>query len=225
MLIVPTIICVVALVVLVAAEYKHAKVVRAIAKPIASLAFVALGLLTVTSCEPPLPAWGEYQRYIFIGLVLGMAGDIALLGKSNSAFLVGLTVFLLGHVAYIVAFAQLAPPSTWGHAFAVLPILVAGVALKLLWPRLGTMRVPVIAYVLTIVAMVIAAIAAAHIEAIPERNRMLLIAGAALFFASDLAVARDKFVGASFTNRVWGLPAYYAGQLLIAWSMWPSFCR
>ena len=53
---------------------------------------------------------------------------------------------------------------------------------------------------------------------------MLLLAGAALFFVSDLAVARDKFVGASFLNRAWGLPAYYAGQLLIAWSLWPTFC-
>ena len=67
-----------------------------------------------------------------------------------------------------------------------------------------------IAYVVAITAMVIGAIALGN----PR-----FLAGAALFFASDLAVARDKFVAPGFTNRAWGLPAYYAGQLLIAWSL------
>jgi uncharacterized membrane protein YhhN len=218
-----TIICALACVVLVAAEYKHAKVVRAIAKPIASLAFVAVGVLAL-SCKVPVGAWGEYQLWIVVGLVLGVAGDIALLGKSSGAFLVGLAAFLLGHIAYIVAFAQLAPPSTWIDVRALAPLVVGGIALAMLWPRLGEMRVPVIAYVIAIVTMMAAAIAAARIASVPEQNRMLLLAGAALFFVSDLAVARDKFVGASFINRAWGLPAYYAGQLLIAWSLWPPYC-
>jgi uncharacterized membrane protein YhhN len=220
MLIGVTILCVLACLVLVAAESTHAKRLRIVAKSIASLAFVALGLRTITSCELPVPIWDDYQRYIVIGLVLGMAGDIALLGKSNTAFIAGLGVFLLGHVAYIVAFAKLAPPSTWPSATALVPIAVAAIALALLWPRLGSMRVPVIAYVLTIVTMMIAAFAASTVELVPERTRALLLVGAALFFVSDLAVARDKFVGASFINRAWGLPAYYAGQLLIAWSSW-----
>jgi uncharacterized membrane protein YhhN len=219
-----TIICAVACLVLVAAEYKHAKVVRAIAKPIASFAFVAVATLALTSCEPPVGAWGEYQLWIIVGLVLGVAGDIALLGKSSGAFLTGLAAFLLGHIAYIVAFAQLAPPSTWLDIRALAPLAVGGTALALLWPRLGDMRVPVIGYVIAIVTMMAAAIAASRIASVPEQNRMLLLAGAALFFVSDLAVARDKFVGASFINRAWGLPAYYTGQLLIAWSLWPSFC-
>jgi uncharacterized membrane protein YhhN len=45
------------------------------------------------------------------------------------------------------------------------------------------------------------------------------LGGAVLFFASDLAVARDKLVAPSFTNHAWGVPAYYAGQLLIAWAL------
>jgi uncharacterized membrane protein YhhN len=40
-----------------------------------------------------------------------------------------------------------------------------------------------------------------------------------LFFISDLAVARDRFVAPSFANRSWGLPSYYAGQLLLAWAI------
>jgi len=31
---------------------------------------------------------------------------------------------------------------------------------------------------------------------------------------SDLSVARDRFVSRSFSNRAWGLPLYYAAQIV-----------
>jgi uncharacterized membrane protein YhhN len=40
--------------------------------------------------------------------------------------------------------------------------------------------------------------------------------GALAFTASDVAVARDRFVQGEFSNRAWGLPLYYGAQLLIA---------
>ena len=40
--------------------------------------------------------------------------------------------------------------------------------------------------------------------------------GAVMFFVSDLSVARDKFVAPGFANRAWGLPLYYAAQLVLA---------
>jgi hypothetical protein len=40
--------------------------------------------------------------------------------------------------------------------------------------------------------------------------------GAVMFYLSDLAVARDRFVAPGFTNRVWGLPLYYGAQLILA---------
>lgn len=213
-----TIVCALACAILVYAEFRKANTLRAIAKPIASLAFIAVGWLAIRNS----PGTDSYQRHILIGLVLGAVGDVALLGKSSRAFLVGLGAFLLGHLAYAIACLHLVGPgSTLGLAgvLAVLPAVVGLGALVWLWPRLGSMRVPVIAYVATIIAMVIAAIAVGRSDALPARNRELLVAGAALFFASDLAVARDKFVGHAFINRAWGLPCYYAGQLLIAWSL------
>jgi hypothetical protein len=41
-------------------------------------------------------------------------------------------------------------------------------------------------------------------------------AGALAFTASDVSVARDRFVREEFFNRAWGLPLYYCAQLLIA---------
>jgi uncharacterized membrane protein YhhN len=40
--------------------------------------------------------------------------------------------------------------------------------------------------------------------------------GALAFTASDISVARDRFVRHEFLNRAWGLPLYYGAQLLLA---------
>ena len=42
--------------------------------------------------------------------------------------------------------------------------------------------------------------------------------GAVLFYLSDIMVARDRFVAPGFANRLVGLPLYFGGQLLLAWS-------
>ena len=197
-----TIVCVIACLVLVGAEYRREHRVRVVSKTIASLAFIVVGLLAMTDTT--------VARWIVAGLVLGAVGDVALLGKSDRAFMGGLGAFLLGHIAYVVAIAHLAPPAVWLTPFAIPPIVVGAAALAWLWPHLGSMKAPVIVYVVTIVSMVVGALAV---------WQTLLTAGAILFFISDLAVARDKFIAAGFTNRAWGLPCYYAGQLLIAWSL------
>lgn len=156
--------------------------------------------------------WGA----IVAGLALGMVGDIALALPGRRAFLAGLVAFLLGHVAYVVAFAGVVPPSGWGDPAAYSPVLVSAAALAWLWPHAGAMRGPVVAYVLVITAMVVAAIAALPALAAPV-GRIVLV-GAVLFYASDLFVARHRFVAPGLVNRAVGLPLYYAGQCIIAWA-------
>jgi uncharacterized membrane protein YhhN len=192
--------CAVGLAILLAGEARDSRTLRYAGKPLASASFLALA-----ACAHPS---GPFGTWLMIGLVLGAIGDIALMWERG--FIAGLAAFLLGHVAYVVAVARIVPIEHWASPLALVPISVAGAALVWLWPHLGKLRVAVIAYVIAIVAMVIAAIAL---------GRPRFVAGAVLFFASDLAVARDKFVTPGLTNRAWGLPAYYAGQLLIAWSI------
>ena len=209
-----TLVCAWSCAVLVAAEYARLRTLRMVAKTIASAAFVAIGALLYDG--------DRYALLVLLGLVFGAAGDIALLGKSNKAFLAGLALFLIGHLGYVAAFASLMPASEWftgAGPLVIAPYAVGGVVLWLLWPKLGAMKVPVIFYVLTIATMVALAVSAWRTHALPEPARTRMIVGAVLFFASDLAVARDKFVAATFTNKAWGLPAYYAAQLFIAWSM------
>ncbi len=220
MLIALTITCAVATVVLIAAEYTKQKTLRVLAKIVASSSFVVIGLEAFQVGHDPGRV--HYAQVIFVGLVFGAIGDLALLGKSSRAFLAGLGAFLIGHLAYVVAVTYLVSVGSWlsgAGPLAAVPVVAGGIALALLWPKLGSMRVPVIAYVLAIVTMVIAAIAVWRTEALPEPQRTRLVLGASLFFISDLAVARDKFVAQSWVNKLWGLPAYFAGQLLIAWSL------
>lgn len=204
MMLAATLVCAIACLVLVGAEYRRAARVRIVSKTVASLAFIVVGLVAMTG--------SAVAQWIVGGLVLGAVGDVALLGKSERAFMGGLVAFLLGHIAYVVAIAHVAPPAVWLGPLAIPPIVVGAAALAWLWPHLGSMKGPVIVYVLTIVSMVVGALAV---------WQPLLTTGAILFFISDLAVARDKFIAAGFTNRAWGLPCYYAGQLCIAWSLAP----
>lgn len=46
-----------------------------------------------------------------------------------------------------------------------------------------------------------------------------IAAGALAFYLSDLSVARDRFVQPAFVNGLWGLPLYFAGQMLLARSV------
>lgn len=214
-----TAICLASCGALVYAEYRGRARLRVIAKLVASTAFVLLGLAAIELGTSP---YSELSVAIVVGLVFGAIGDALLLGRGKQWFMAGLVAFLIGHIAYVVAVTFVESPQSWlplAGPLAALPVIVGGAALVHLWPRLGSMKIPVILYVITIVTMVIAAIAAARGTTMSEPHRYFFLAGAILFFVSDLAVARDRFVARTFANKAWGLPAYFTGQLLIAWSL------
>ena len=75
------------------------------------------------------------------------------------------------------------------------------------------MRLPVQAYFVVIGCM--AALACAVSGA---GGPAVVAVGAIAFAASDIAVARDRFVRPGFANRAWGLPLYYLAQVLLALS-------
>jgi uncharacterized membrane protein YhhN len=173
-------------------------------KAVASASFVALGLLRIDGT-------GAVGSWIVAGLLLCAAGDLLLLGSGRS-FDLGLLSFLLGHCAYIGALATALPPSAWWRPAVVPLVLMAVAALRWLWPHLGRRRLPVAAYIVAISVMVWGAVAVVRAGVLPAT----VTAGAILFYLSDLAVARHRFVKAEFLNRGIGLPLYYAGQVLIA---------
>ena len=56
-------------------------------------------------------------------------------------------------------------------------------------------------------------------QTLNSSGRLLVFFGAASFYFSDLFVARDRFVKTEFANRLLGLPMYYLGQFLLAFSV------
>ena len=98
---------------------------------------------------------------------------------------------------------------------ALLGLGVVAVSLRWLWGHLGpTMRGPVVAYVIVISVMTVLAAGATGAGA-----SALVLPGALAFVVSDLAVARQRFVHATFANKLWGLPLYYGGVSLLAASV------
>lgn len=178
-----------------------------ISKTAASLTFVALGWVR-WSAGDTVGGW------LLAGLALCALGDVLLLGKRT--FDPGLLAFLLGHVLYILGFGAALPIGDWPPApaflLAVLLAVAAVASIRWLWPHLGRRRVTVTSYVLVISIMVWASVSTWWFGAVPWTGAT----GALLFYLSDLAVARHRFVRPEFVNRAVGLPLYYVGQLLIA---------
>lgn len=192
-----------ALVVLLAGERSNTTL-RNLAKPVASAGFIGVAL-SAGALDTTYGSW------VFLGLLLGAAGDVLLLGASRGAFLGGLVAFLLGHVAYVVAFSGLGPAWPIVLIAGGLALVVGAIVFLWLFPHIDRAMIgPVAAYVLVISAMVVMAAAS---------RTPIVILGAAGFYLSDLSVARDRFVASGFANRVWGLPLYYGAQLLLAWSV------
>jgi hypothetical protein len=50
-------------------------------------------------------------------------------------------------------------------------------------------------------------------------GRVLILAGAFCFYVSDLFVARHRFIKEEYQNRLLGLPLYYTGQFMLAFSV------
>jgi uncharacterized membrane protein YhhN len=158
----------------------------------------------------------HFSGLILIALVCCLSGDVLLAFTSRRTFLFGLISFLLGHVMYATAFFTIGQV---GAAMAVGTILLVVSAVwvwRWLEPHLGMMRIPVLAYIVIISIMVCGAFGVVGDPHIAPVVRAGIIAGAALFYISDLFVARQRFVVSAHVNRVLGLPLYYTAQFLLA---------
>jgi uncharacterized membrane protein YhhN len=182
-------------------------------KPFLSALFVVTAL-TGPQADP------GYFRWILAGLLLCLAGDVFLIFFfSRILFLAGLVSFLAGHVLYVIAFFSLAGMGTANGIAIVSIVAISGGVFAWLRPRLGKMLVPVIAYIAIITVMVIGAVSLMGNGNRAFSGRALALAGAILFYVSDIFVARQRFATRNWFNRAVGLPLYFAAQFLIAFSI------
>ncbi len=179
-----------------------------VAKLVASTSFVALAVVSGAGTT-------LYGRLIGAGLVLSWCGDMFLTSQAQSMFLAGLCAFLLAHVTYTAAFVTHGYRRAW-VIIAAVPLTAIAIAVWT-WLEPATpadLGIPVRAYIAAITVMVIFAVGARG-----AGGSNYIIAGAVLFFLSDLSVAALRIQETSYATYVAGLPAYYAAQVCLALSI------
>jgi uncharacterized membrane protein YhhN len=183
-----------------------------IVKSILSLLFVVTALL-----QPhPVPA---YYHTLFFGLIFCLIGDVCLALPQEKAFKTGLVAFLIGHIFYIFSFLSLTQISHWISPGLFIIFGISAFIFFWLRPHLKSMLIPVLLYIVVITVMVSGAWAVFWKSSFQTSGRALLFVGSLCFYFSDVFVARDKFMKEEYRNRLLGLPLYYAGQFLLAFSV------
>jgi uncharacterized membrane protein YhhN len=156
---------------------------------------------------------------LVVALALGALGDFLLAHKGDRQFIAGLAAFLAAHIVYIWLFlgaagsgALILPSEVW-RLVAATVIVIHGAAMAriLLTSVKSAVRLPVLAYILAITAMGVSG--ALHVT--PQ-----VLAGVALFIASDTLLAADRYLVPSESAHkallkkvVWVI--YIAAQMLI----------
>jgi len=184
--------------------------VRTLAK---TVCFSILSLLPLTYLLA-YPAHLAGLIALSLALVLSALGDMFLaLGEERRFFVAGLSSFLVAHGVYIAGFIPfLGAPSMEALFVMAACGAVALVLVARLWPLLGGLRLPVLAYFGIIMTMVAGSLS------IPVASPWLGV-GAIIFAVSDSLIAVRKFMGSfPFVNElVWG--TYVVAQFLISAAM------
>jgi uncharacterized membrane protein YhhN len=193
-------------------EKKKDRIPLLITKSTLSLLFVITALLQ----SHPVPT---YYNYLLIGLIFCLIGDVCLALPQKKAFMAGLIAFLVGHLFYIFSFLSLTAASHWISTGVL--IIFGASAFIFFWLRryLGSMLLPVLLYILVITVMASGAWVVFRNSSFQMSGRTLILVGSLCFYVSDVFVARNKFIKEEYTNRLLGLPLYYTGQFLLAFSV------
>ncbi len=158
-------------------------------------------------------------KSILAALIFSWIGDILLLWEQ--LFIFGLGSFLMAHICYIIGFklAQDVPyrlgQMNFVKAFFFnLPIYIAAsLTFYLINPSLGSLKIPVILYILVIVGMV--ATARDRFKKSSPASFWQVFIGAVFFFISDGIIAISRFYQNFPESGVLIMGTYATAQLLI----------
>jgi len=176
-------------------------------------AIAAIAPINSDAAAPIAVVWG----ILAAGFGLCAIGDAFLAGDPKRWLAPGLAAFLLGHICFIALFGHALAlrgmptvgPAIW--AGMALVVLAGGAMLAWLWPDLGSLRWPVVAYVVVIVVMACTGL-------IDAAGRPAWAIGGLMFMASDAILAvqlfkqRELLVSPRLNAwAIWFL--YYAAQV------------
>jgi uncharacterized membrane protein YhhN len=177
-----------------------------------SLLFIITALLQLH----PVPA---YYHYLLLGLIFCLIGDVCLALPQKKAFMAGLVAFLVGHLLYVFGFSSLTQIHDWMSPWLIIIFCMSALIFLWLRPHLKSMLIPVLLYILVITVMASGAWTVFWKSSLQISGRTLILAGSLCFYVSDVFVARHKFIKEEYRNRLLGLPLYYAGQFMLAFSV------
>lgn len=197
-------------------ESREKYVPAVILKGLASLCFVLLGL----RCSSGTATAGQ----VTLGLALGCAADVLLNlrwvfpQKGQLVFLVGILVFLSGHVLYLAAILPLCNSRL---LCLILGLILTALLMMWIFKRITAKKAFKIFGVVYIGAVVLLnCVAVANLIAAPSAFTALFAAGALLFLASDIVLILNTFGAETRQSlRVTNIALYYVGQILIALSL------
>ena len=181
-----------------------------------ALALIVKGLCTfVAAVICFVGAWRSDTAnawFITAGLFFCLVGDVTL----GIHFITGVLFFLFGHLCYLAAFFGIAPFSLWSMpVFLVVFSLIAFLFLKRTG-RLPYPRLPLCFYAAVICLMLSTAVL---LPAWAGMRGWVTAAGAVLFVLSDSLLATTMLYRRSDLINGISLTCYYAGQLLLALSV------
>lgn len=157
-----------------------------------------------------------YRRWIGIGLLFSLAGDL-LLSWPSDLFVPGLGAFLLGHLAYLRAYlSDCRKPAI--AALLVAAVIGCGMFSVLASAGLGSLLIPVALYALAISAMLWRALARLGHDGLTRHSTVLAAGGATLFVLSDSLIGINRFVAPFEAAPVAIMLTYWLGQWAIATS-------
>ena len=216
MLYVMVVLCAVLAGIFLYTESREKYVPAVILKGLASLCFVITGIL----CMKGAPV----AKTIVIGLVIGCIADVLLnlrlvfKEKGQAIFLLGIVVFLTGHILYLAAVYPLS-----SKPILCLIIGIVLTALLMIWIFKQITAKPafkIFGVVYIGAVMLLNVVAVGNLIGSPSLFTGLFAAGALLFLVSDIVLILNTFGEKTRQSlRNTNISLYYAGQLLIALSL------
>lgn len=171
---------------------------------IKAIPVVSLCILALTTVA------GLRGKLLFVALLFSAAGDVALALEAGKYFIIGLALFLIAQIVYIVTFSRDFKAQKSRVPIVVLLAVYAVAMALILAPSLGEMAIPVYFYLVVITTMGIFAALRA------SRTRLVLY-GAISFIVSDSILAINKFLVLVPAADYLVMITYYLAQFLIVY--------
>lgn len=194
---------------LITGNTENLKTVHYIAKPAIVISLIFLFLKTSGLLS------NSIKFLTFLALIFSLLGDVLLMfvDKSTHFFTIGLVAFLLAHMMYILVFLKHRNDKKSALGLIIILAIYAVGLFYLLRNGLGEMLVPVLIYMIVILAMATSAFL--RQGSVNSLSFKLVFIGALFFMISDSILALNKFYKPIMLSNISIMVTYALAQYLI----------